>query len=64
MCYTPSPTNYSYQTGVNPIGKNSEFVVLATQDQTAVSITPSVDTDKGDKAGIGFEIVLNQGEMY
>ncbi len=64
MCYTPRPTNYSYQTGVNPIGKNSEFVVLATQDQTAVSITPSVDTDKGDKAGIGFEIMLNQGEMY
>jgi len=64
MCYTPAPTNYSYQTGVLPIGKNSEFVVAAIHDQTTVLITPSVDTDKGNEAGIVFDVELNQGDIY
>ena len=56
MCYTPNPTA--------TVESNSEFMVVAAEDNTIVQITPSVDTDKGKPAGQLFEITLNKGQLY
>ncbi|NQU87958.1 MAG: IgGFc-binding protein, partial [Mariniphaga sp.] len=61
MCYTPHVRihNDGYAEG-----KNSEFLIVATEDSTSVSITPSVVTDQNRPAGISFTITLNAGEVY
>lgn len=56
MCYTPNP--------VRTIESNSEFLIVATEDQTTINITPTVDTDGGRKAYITFPIILNKGQSY
>jgi hypothetical protein len=45
---------------------NSEFSVVATQNDTEVTITPSVDGGVGDTrpAGVPYTITLNQGQEY
>lgn len=45
---------------------NSEFSVVATQNDTQVTITPSVDGGVGDSrpAGVPYTITLNQGQEY
>jgi PKD repeat protein len=58
MCFTPNVHS-------NPDhGRNSEFLVVASEDSTMVKITPSVVTDGGKAAGIPFQIKLNKGEVY
>jgi len=42
----------------------SQFVVTAVEDDTTVTITPSVDTEEGQLAGEPFEVLLNRGEGY
>jgi len=42
----------------------SHFVVTAVEDDTTVTITPSVDTEEGHLAGEPFEVSLNRGEGY
>jgi len=42
----------------------SQFGIAATQDNTTVTITPSTTAGAGRTAGIPFDIVLNQGEIY
>ena len=58
MCYTPfvdsDPTH----------GRNSEFLIVASEDNTSVNITPSVVTDAGKAAGVTFNVILNKGEVY
>jgi gliding motility-associated-like protein len=39
-------------------------VIVATEDNTDIEITPSVNTDGGQMAGVPFTITLNQGELY
>ena len=39
MCSTPHPTN--------TIESNTEFLIVASEDNTAIKITPTVDTDQG-----------------
>ncbi len=56
MCYTPHITV--------PNGKNSEFLVVASEDNTVVNITPSVNTDQNKPAKTPFSITLNKGELY
>lgn len=56
MCYTPHPSS--------TIESNSEFLIVASEDNTTVNITPSVDTDGGHKANEMFSIPLNQGQSY
>lgn len=56
MCYTPNPTN--------TVESNSEFLIVATVDNTVVEITPSVDTDMGKKANVRFSVTINQGQSY
>ena len=56
MCYTPNPTN--------TVESNSEFLIVATENQTTINISPSVDTEQGKKANAKFSIVLNKGQLY
>jgi len=56
MCYTPNPTDR--------IESNTEFLIVATEDNTTVKITPSVDTDQRKKAKVMFSVLLNKGQSY
>ncbi|HWR99162.1 MAG TPA: IgGFc-binding protein, partial [Prolixibacteraceae bacterium] len=62
MCYEPNVSELP--SGAPWNGKNSEFVVVASEDQTEVTITPSVVTDKLKPAKVPFTITLNKGELY
>ncbi|MGB1032133.1 MAG: hypothetical protein ACPGWM_05945, partial [Flavobacteriales bacterium] len=42
----------------------SEFVVVATEDDTEIEIVPSEDTLDGDLAGVPFIVQLDKGESY
>ncbi|MBN2773945.1 MAG: IgGFc-binding protein, partial [Prolixibacteraceae bacterium] len=61
MCYTPDVNIHSDGYAE---GRNSEFLIVATEDSTVVSITPSVITDKNMPAGITFTETLDKGEVY
>lgn len=56
MCFTPNPT-------VN-IESNNQFMIVATEDNTKVKITPKRDTNLGQSAGQTFEKMLNKGQIY
>ncbi|KAF0239570.1 MAG: hypothetical protein FD181_158, partial [Prolixibacteraceae bacterium] len=58
MCYTPFVHNRPAH------GRNSEFLVVASEDNTIVNITPSVVTDGGRAAGVSFPVTLSKGEVY
>lgn len=60
MCYEPHYD--SYGSGLN--GKNSEFLIVATEDNTEVMITPTVKTTAGQPAGVAFPVTLNAGQVY
>ena len=69
LCYKPhneAVSGYNIFCGFITVtnGKNSEFVVVATEDQTKVTITPSKITDQLKPANIPFTITLNKGELY
>ena len=53
-------------TGVNIQGQDypSEFLVVATQDETVVNITVADRTVRGRNAGSTFSVTLNRGETY
>jgi len=42
----------------------SELLVVATQDATQITITPSVNTSGGNPANVPFTINLNAGQSY
>jgi hypothetical protein len=56
MCYSPR-----YTTGNE---SNSEFLVVASADNTTVKITPSRNTDQGKAANVPFTVTLNKGQSY
>ncbi|MFY9151625.1 MAG: PKD domain-containing protein [Prolixibacteraceae bacterium] len=56
MCYTP------HINGTNET--NSEFLVVATEDNTQVQITPSVATELGKPAKVPYKVLLNKGQSY
>ena len=58
MCYTPNVNDNVEH------GRNSEFLIVASEDNTTVEITPSVVTHAGKEAGVAFNITLNKGEVY
>lgn len=65
MCYEPHyELRYNVLCGFFTNGKNSEFVVVASEDQTRVTITPSKVTDKLQPANVPFTITLNKGELF
>ncbi len=55
ICYTPD---------VAKDGRNSEFVVVATEDSTTIEITPSKITDKLQPKDSTFTVNLNKGQVY
>ncbi len=56
VCYTPNVNGTT--------GRNSEFLVVATEDTTTVEITPSKVTDKQHQKDTTFTVVLNKGQVY
>ncbi|MEO8947787.1 PKD domain-containing protein [Mucilaginibacter sp.] len=54
--------NYTQISNESP--SYSEFAVIGTEDNTTVSITPSVNLIDGHNAGVAFTIPLNKGEVY
>lgn len=42
----------------------SQFAVVATEDNTKVTIVPAVETQAGRPANKPFEVVLNKGDVY
>lgn len=50
----------SYQTQ----NQTSAFLIVATENNTIVDITPSVDTYNGRPAGSEFTVTLNKGQAY
>ncbi len=56
----------SRNSGNNYVTNNqtSAFLIVATQDNTVVDITPSVATLGGHAAGSSFTTVLNKGQVY
>jgi PKD repeat protein len=56
MCYSPRYTSGSES--------NSEFLVVASEDNTTVKITPSRVTDQGKMANLPFTVILNKGQSY
>jgi PKD repeat protein len=59
MCYTP----HVYTGDINH-GRNSEFVIVASEDSSNIQITPSTATDGMHAANTSFSIKLNKGELY
>jgi len=45
-------------------GWNSEFLVVATEDHTEVSITPTRNTEGEKTAGAKYSVILNKGDVY
>lgn len=56
MSYTPHPTG--------TVESNSELLIVASEENTIVNITPTVDTDRGRKANTTFQVMLNKGQTY
>ncbi|WP_375561664.1 gliding motility-associated C-terminal domain-containing protein [Bernardetia sp. OM2101] len=50
----------SYAPGI----RQSQFLVVGTQDGTTVSITPSANTTTGSPAGIPISVNLDRGQTY
>lgn len=49
----------------NPDGEaHSTFVIVATEDNTTIDITPSTPTIKGKTANTTFSVSLNKGQTY
>lgn len=61
-------TNYRAQSFRAVSGYNgyyrSEFLIVATADDTEIRITPSVNTSGGHAAGVPFTIQLDAGQSY
>jgi hypothetical protein len=47
-----------------PDAKASEFGIVATEDNTTVTITPNSTTTNNHPVGIPFSVLLNKGETY
>ncbi|MDR0927118.1 MAG: IgGFc-binding protein [Ignavibacteria bacterium] len=42
----------------------STFAIVATEDNTLIEITPTVNTSGGRAKGVPFQVTLNKGNMY
>ncbi len=61
ICYYPDIDLSNPETGN---GKNSEFLIVATEDSTTVDITPSKVTDNYRPKDSTFTVVLNKGQVF
>lgn len=62
ICYEPR-VHETAQGGYGN-GRNSEFLIVATEDSTMVTIVPTKVTDQMKPAHVPFQIKLNKGEVY
>jgi len=60
--YIPSQTSFNNSSGYPDVPENS-FEIVATENATQVTITPSVNV-VGHLAGIPYNITLNAGQTY
>lgn len=62
ICYEP----HIHESGQGAYGngRNSEFLIVATEDSTMVTIIPSKVTDQLKPANVPFSRMLNKGEVY
>ncbi|MCC5946782.1 MAG: hypothetical protein JJT94_17755, partial [Bernardetiaceae bacterium] len=60
--HIPMQTDWDHQQNLNPRG-HSGFIIVATQNNTQVTITPSRNII-GRPAGVPFTVILNRGEVY
>ena len=63
----PTPalgTSYIATTYSGTTGHEAELLVVATENNTQVIITPKVSTTEGNLAGVPFQVNLQQGECY
>ncbi|MDZ4746323.1 MAG: hypothetical protein SGJ05_10020 [bacterium] len=58
--YVPS----GFGGGTNAISRGGEFMVLATESGTDVTITPRCSTEGGARPGVPFTVTLNKGQVY
>jgi gliding motility-associated-like protein len=61
LFYTPFQN--TYDNGSFPVQPYSGFDIVATEDNTVVTVTPSVALN-GHPAGVAFNVVLNRGQSY
>ncbi len=61
MCYKP---DIDLANPLSGNGRNSEFLIVAVEDNTEIAITPSKITDKLRPKDSIFVINLNKGEVY
>ncbi len=55
---------HAKQDTIDNDAKESNLLIVATQDNTEIEIVPSVDTFKGLKAGVTENFILQAGETY
>ena len=60
--YTYYSLNYAQQSNSTPA--YSWFFIVASEDNTKVEITPSVNTQNGQAANTTFTVDLNRGQIY
>lgn len=53
----------NYRNGFDALHR-SEFMIMAAEDATTVTIHPRVPTQKGKSAGVPFSVILQKGESY
>ena len=61
--YVPFQNTWNHRTGYTPQGR-SGFLVVATEDNTIVTVTPTQALEGGQAANSPFIVVLNRGETY
>ncbi|WP_375559141.1 LamG-like jellyroll fold domain-containing protein [Bernardetia sp. OM2101] len=61
--YVPFQNTWDHRTGYTPQGR-SGFLVVATEDNTTVTITPTRALEGGQAANVPFVVILNRGETY
>lgn len=57
-------TNYRVMTYTMSSPLMPEFSIVATENNTFVQITPTAETQAGNKANKPFTVTLNQGDVY
>jgi gliding motility-associated-like protein len=63
LVYPKSSLGTHYRISSYP-GMESNFLIVATEDNTQISIVPTAITAAGRQAGVPFIVNLNQGQSY
>ncbi|MCO6494513.1 MAG: gliding motility-associated C-terminal domain-containing protein [Bacteroidetes bacterium] len=62
--YLPKGGRYIINTFRGSNSFSSEFMIIATENNTSVEITPAHDTRLGKAAGTPFSVMLQRGQVY